>query len=121
MIKESEVLNEFRTIRKNLPEYLKKIDKPVMGYFETYVPEEIIYAAGMHPLRISPNDRQIAVGGSKIESFACSVSINFLDQLLNGTLSFLKGVIFSRYCDSLRAIADIWQENAGDSFYHFIP
>lgn len=121
MIKESEALNEFRTIRKNLPEYLKKIDKPVMGYFETYVPEEIIYAAGMHPLRISPNDRQIAVGGSKIESFACSVSINFLDQLLNGTLSFLKGVIFSRYCDSLRAIADIWQENSGDSFYHFIP
>ncbi|NOZ83388.1 MAG: 2-hydroxyacyl-CoA dehydratase [Epsilonproteobacteria bacterium] len=121
MIKESEALNEFRNIRKDLPEYLKKINKPVMGYFETYVPEEIIYAAGMHPLRISPNDRQIAIGGSKIESFACSVSINFLDQLLNGTLSFLKGVIFSRYCDSLRAIADIWQENAGDSFYHFIP
>jgi len=117
----SAILDEFRTIRKSPKTYLKNIDKPIIGYFETYVPEEIIAAANMHPLRISPDNAPITIGNSKIESFACPVSINFLDQLLAGKLNFLQGVIFSRYCDSMRGVADIYQENRGKSFYHFIP
>ncbi len=113
-------LKSFRDIREDPISYLKAIDKPIIGYFDTYIPEEIIMAAGMHPARIPPDDLQITNANSKIHGFACSVSRNFLDQLMRGSIPSLKGVVFSRYCDSLRGVADVWKENAGGSFYSFL-
>ncbi len=119
-MKAAAALKSFRNIREDPTSYLKGINKPIIGYFDTYIPEEIIMAAGMHPARISPDDKQITAANSKVPGFACSVSRNFLDQLMRESIPHLKGVVFSRYCDSLRGVSDVWEENAAGGFYHFL-
>ena len=80
-----------------------------MGYFCTYVPEEIIHAAGFAPLRILSGDQTPSRADAHLQSYTCALCRSALDQALHGDLSFLHGVVFPHTCDTVQALADIWQ------------
>ena len=61
-----------------------------MGYFCTYVPEEIIHAAGFVPVRIRSGDQTPSRADAHLQSYTCALCRSALDQALRGDLSFVQ-------------------------------
>jgi bzd-type benzoyl-CoA reductase N subunit len=82
----------------------------VVGYTCTYIPEEILLAAGLMPYRL----KGIGAAGTTradvfLPKFHCSFSRTLFDQALSGAFDFLDGVVFSTACDQLRRMYDVWK------------
>jgi len=96
-------------------------DRPSLGYVCSYVPEEVILAAGFHPVRLGARPGPIGPADSLLQSFACSFARALLDGLLSGRTAGLSGVVFAYTCDSLRAAMEAWKVRApAGSFIHFL-
>ena len=52
----------FANRHERLQELKEKTGDLIFGYLCTYVPEEILYAAGVHPVRIIPETEPITKG-----------------------------------------------------------
>lgn len=91
-----------------------------MGYFCTYVPEEIIRAAGFVPLRIRSSDQTPSRADAHLQSYTCTLCRSALDQALRGDLIFLHGVVFPHTCDTIQALAAIWRTNFPDLYVETI-
>jgi bcr-type benzoyl-CoA reductase subunit C len=91
--------------------------KKVVGYMCTYAPEEIIFAAGAHPLRLFSSNRNILSADSHLQSYCCSLVRGVLEDALSGDLNFLDGMIFPHTCDSIQRLSDIWRLNIPDVFH----
>jgi bzd-type benzoyl-CoA reductase N subunit len=84
--------------------------KNKIGYLCTYVPEEIIHAAGFSPVRIAPSATPPTRADAHLQSYTCCLARSCLDQALAGKLDDLAGVVFAHTCDTLQGLADIWRE-----------
>lgn len=85
-----------------------------VGYLCSYVPEEMIHAAGLVPVRVRGHADALRRVDAHLQSFACALCRSTLDQLLTGQLDFLAGTVFAHTCDALQAQADLWSMNAGE-------
>jgi bzd-type benzoyl-CoA reductase N subunit len=81
-----------------------------IGYLCTYVPEEIIHAAGFTPIRIIPSTTPPTRADAYLQSYTCCLARSCLDQALAGKLNDLSGVVFAHTCDTMQGLADIWRE-----------
>jgi len=88
----------------------KASGKKVIGFFCSYVPEEIIHAAGFIPYRMR------AVGSSGTEkgdiyfsSLNCTFVRHCFDKALKGDFDFLDGIVFLNGCDHTRRLYDNWR------------
>ena len=96
-------------------------DRPSLGYVCSYVPEEVILAAGFHPVRLGARPGPTGPADSLLQTFACSFARALLDGLLSGRAVGLSGVVFAYTCDSLRAAMEAWKVRApAGSFIHFL-
>ena len=84
------------------------IPRSKIGYLCTYVPEEIIHAAGFSPVRIAPSTTPPTRADAHLQSYTCCLARSCLDQALAGKLDDLAGVVFAHTCDTLQGLADIW-------------
>jgi bcr-type benzoyl-CoA reductase subunit C len=91
--------------------------KPMVGYFCSYAPEELIHAAGAVPFRIFGTRQNISLADAHLQSYCCSLVRGGLEDALKGNLSFLDGVVFPHTCDSIQRLSDIWRLNAGFKFH----
>jgi benzoyl-CoA reductase subunit C len=98
-------------------EMKKRENKPVIGFFCTYTPEEFIYAAGALPFRLFGTKKDIVLADAHLQSYCCSLARGGLEDALNGSLSFLDGAVFPHTCDSIQRLSDIWRLNAGLAFH----
>jgi len=73
----------------------------------TYVPEEIIHAAGAVPVRLFPDTGHDALADAHLPSYACGVARGCLTRLLSGEVDFLAGVVLGHTCDAMLCLADI--------------
>ncbi len=92
-------------------------NKPVIGYFCSYTPEELIYASGALPFRIFGTRQHITLADAHLQSYCCSLVRGGLEDALTGKLSFLDGTVFPHTCDSIQRLSDIWRLNAGFKFH----
>jgi benzoyl-CoA reductase subunit C len=83
-------------------------DRPTLGYLCTYVPEEIIHAAGFTPIRIMPDTAPATRADAHLQSYTCGLARSCLNQALAGKLDSLSGVAFAHTCDTMQGLADIW-------------
>ncbi len=102
------LLDRFQTVasspRKQLEKYLAAGEK-VIGCFPYYVPEELVYAAGMVPFGIwGSNDLPVNAAKEYFPSFYCTIAQLNLEMGLTGKLSGLSGVISPSLCDTLRPL-----------------
>lgn len=81
-----------------------------VGYLCSYVPEEIIHAAGFAPVRIVPAAGPSPRADAHLQSYTCSLAKGCLERTLTGELSFLDGVAFAHTCDTMQCLADVWRE-----------
>lgn len=97
--------------------YKTRTHKKVVGYFCSYAPEEIIWAAGALPLRIFSRKSGIHLADRHLQSYCCSLVRGVLEDALSGELKFLDGVVFPHTCDSIQRLSDIWRLNVPYGFH----
>ncbi|MHA2073824.1 MAG: 2-hydroxyacyl-CoA dehydratase subunit D [Candidatus Hodarchaeales archaeon] len=101
-------------------EDLKKINKPLIGYFTNRIPVEIIHALNLLPIRILSLGKA-AQGSSEryIQIFACSWLRQIMDIGLTQGYESLDGLLFSAgTCDSLQNFSDIWKKVFPDQWVY---
>jgi benzoyl-CoA reductase subunit C len=94
-----------------------KSGKKIVGTFCTYAPEEIIVAAGAHPIRLFGTGEKIHLAEAHLQSYCCSLVRGALEDALGNRLSFLDGAVFPHTCDSIQRLSDIWRLNIGQGFH----
>lgn len=111
------ILQKFRFFSENphacAASAKEKTGKSVIGFFCSYVPEELIHAAGAIPFRIFGAGGDIELAGSHLQAYCCSLVRGGLEDALQGRLDFLDGTVFPHTCDSIQRLSDIWRLNAG--------
>ncbi len=116
-----EILEKIKVISKNPYQYATDLkqaaDKPVVGNFCSYTPEELIYAAGGVPFRLFGTQEDIVLADAHLQSYCCSLVRGGLEDALRGRLKFLAGAVFPHTCDSIQRLSDIWRLNAGLDFH----
>jgi bzd-type benzoyl-CoA reductase N subunit len=83
-------------------------DRKAIGFFCPYVPEELLHAAGALPLRLMGAPIKMSHVQAHLPPNCCHLVKSSLENLLQGELDFLHGVIFSHTCDSMQGLSDIW-------------
>jgi benzoyl-CoA reductase subunit C len=122
-ISTSDILNRFREVNNTYPEtdHIKsyKADgKKVFGWLCTYVPEELIHAAGGLPVRITGYQQETELDDANAHLYivSCSFSRSCLQMGLKGQYRFLDGVVAGSTCDGARRLFDHWCRYVKTSF-----
>jgi benzoyl-CoA reductase subunit C len=93
----------------------------MIGYFHPVVPEELMYAGGLHPVRFLPNFRDtITKGNSHLQTYLCSYLRADFDQAIRGKNSHLDGVIIPRSCEAVTFSYQIWKRNNPYEFIDYL-
>jgi len=118
------ILDETRELAKSTGnrylEEARKNGKKIIGYFCSYMPEEIIHAAGLVPYRLRAVESK---GTTRADAYYSSINCTFVklcfNKALNGDFEFLDGVVFVNGCDHSRRMYDNWRfAGIAPSFLH---
>lgn len=89
----------------------KQQGKKVVGFTCTYVPEEILYAADILPVRLrAPNCAETTSADVYLSHLNCTFMRSCLEFTLQDRFKFLDGLIFTNSCDHVRRVYDILRE-----------
>lgn len=112
ILKEKLVMDKFTEVVKNRHEYAKDWQKRtggrILGYFCTYMPEEILIAAGVMPVRILGSHEPQDVTERHIYSMFCPFCRDCLAQGLKGRFDYLDGVGMAHSCLHIRQSYASW-------------
>ena len=82
--------------------------KKVIGTLCSYVPEEVIYAAGMLPWRMSGAWREaVPLAETYRPAMTCRYCSHVLESVLAGELDFLDGVVSTQRDDDFKRLWDV--------------
>lgn len=112
------LIQEFKNVaehpRRQMDAY-KASGMKVIGCMPYYVPEELVFAAGMVPMGMwGTNKKTISRAKEYCASFYCTIAQLDLEMLLDGTLEHLDGVITPTMCDTLRPMSQNIKVAIGD-------
>ncbi|MCX6005851.1 MAG: 2-hydroxyacyl-CoA dehydratase family protein [Chloroflexi bacterium] len=91
-----------------------------IGYFCSLVPEEIILAAGMKPVRIRGEAETASDADGYLYHNLCPYIKNVMSTALEGGARHLNGVVFARSCDGMRRMYDAWKSYIGTGFVYML-
>lgn len=86
------------------------------GFLCSYVPEELIYASGLLPVRLLGRATQITQTDRYLQTYCCSQVRAFYEDYLNGDYDALEGIFFAQTCDTMQSFYDIFTKNNPDKF-----
>jgi len=92
----------------------------VLGYFCTYVPEEILYAANILPVRILGSHEPPTVTEPYIFAMYCPLCRDCLAQGLKGRFDYIDGIVEGQSCLHLRQTFNAWRLHIPTRFAHYI-
>ncbi|MCP4693251.1 MAG: 2-hydroxyacyl-CoA dehydratase [Desulfobacterales bacterium] len=125
------MIEKFLDAAENLDsEYIKKWkDKggKVAGYTCSFLPVEVLHAAGILPFRLwGKGTTSMAIGDAYFGPFICSFPKCILQLAGEKKYDFLDGAIITPGCDSVRRIDECWRKAAEDigpgvipDFFHY--
>ncbi len=118
------MFEKFRNVVNNRHRYArdwkKRTGRKVVGYLCTCVPEELIYAAGMLPIRILGGHESILPADNYISGQFCVLCRDILSQGLVGKYDYLDGIAHGMSCIHIRQAFDSWQAHLPLEYSHFI-
>ena len=86
----------------------KSEGRPVVGYFCSHAPEELLTAAGALAIRMrGTGSESTAHADQFLGSVNCSFVRHTLDRILSGRIDFLDAVVITNSCDHIRRLYDI--------------
>jgi len=107
--------------RHEIANRLRSEGKRLLGYFTVHVPEEIIHASGMIPIRMRGHAEAVKSASLCLNDFVCSYAKTCLDLGLQGTYDYLDGIVFAKTCDVMRNLYAIWLSNVSLPYSWFLP
>ncbi len=110
-------LNPFYRALEAPEKYAFPDTRKTIGHVCSYAPEEIVHAAGFHPMRIFPSKTRISLADTHVQAYCCSMVRGILDDRLAGRLDHLDGMVFPHTCDSMMRLSDIIRLNHGPDFF----
>lgn len=119
-----ETLNQFKEIFKNRHQYAKdwktRTGGKVFGYLCTYVPEEIMYAAGILPVRVLGSHEPQDVTEPHIYTMFCPFSRDILAQGLQGRYDYTEGLVYAHSCLHMRQTFATWTKHVPMKYHRYI-
>jgi len=120
-----ETLQEIREINSCFPytapiKAWKEQGRKVIAFQCDYVPEEVIYAAGILPIRLTGDSGELGLEEANAYMYVntCSFIRSCLELVLRKQYSFLDGFVSGATCDCSRRLADVWLHYGFTPFVH---
>ena len=88
----------------------KEKGRKIIGWTCNYIPEEIIYAAGILPWRLLGGTESYAKADTYLYTSCCSFVKSCLADGLAENLDFLDGYVAGNTCDFIRRLYDVWSQ-----------
>ncbi len=102
-------------------EWKRKTGGKVVGYLCSYIPEEILYAAGILPVRlIGDHHHSDLVESHILSNISCSFCRDCLGQGLMGKYDYLDGIMQAQTCLHTGYVYWIWTKHKPVEFSHFL-
>jgi len=98
----------------------EKKNKDIFGYLCTYVPEEIVYAAGAIPVRILTTEEPPTLSETLMQTYYCTFSRSILHQGLAGQLDYLSGLVTAYSCLTMRLAFDNLKQSLDIPYVQFL-
>lgn len=100
----------------------KSSGKKAIAFQCTYVPEEIIYAAGILPVRLigDAGESGLTEADACMYPNTCSFIRRCLQMVLKKRYDFLDGFVAAATCDCSRRLMDVWEHHGFTPFTHII-
>ena len=110
---------------QNAPAVLQNIKaqnaKRMIGYFFPVFPEEIIYAAGLHPVQLHPHFREpITLADDHLQTYLCAYLRADWDQILKGKYAYLDGAVIPRSCEAVTFLYQTWKRHNPFDFIDYL-
>lgn len=99
----------------------EKTGGKVIGYFCTYAPEELMYAAGVLPVRILGNREPQSVTEPHIFGMYCPWCRDCLAQGLMGRYDYLDGIMIAHSCLHIRQTFSSWKHHLSPGYSYYLP
>ena len=119
------MIEKFKDWDKNRHEYAKawkeRTGGKVVGYFCSYTPEEILYAADILPVRILGSHEPQDVTEAHIFGMFCPFCRDCLAQGLKGRYDYLDGVMIAQSCLHIRQAYTSWIKHIPTDFSYYLP
>lgn len=118
-------IEKFQEWYENRHEYQmdwkKRTGNKIVGYFCTYVPEEIFYAFDVLPVRILGSHQMQDVTEPHLFGMFCPFCRDVLAQGLKGKYDYLDGIMIAQSCIQLRQAYTSWEINKNPGWSHYLP
>ncbi|MFX0147568.1 MAG: benzoyl-CoA reductase, bzd-type, subunit N [Candidatus Hodarchaeota archaeon] len=119
------MFDQFKEWYENRHDYAKKWKErtggKILGYFCTYVPEEILYAADILPVRILGSHEPQDVSEPHIFAMFCPFCRDCLAQGLKGRYDYLDGITIAQSCLHIRQAFTSWELHIPVDFSYYLP
>jgi bzd-type benzoyl-CoA reductase N subunit len=106
------MIDQFSQLNRNryqvIREEKEKKGLKVIGWVCNYIPEEVILAAGLYPVRILGGKAETTKADAYLYSNICSFVRSCLEEAFQGNYDFLDGIITASNCDHTRRLYDVW-------------
>ena len=121
MLKRFREVNDAFPATAEISEHKRQGNK-VFGWLCTYVPEEILHAAGILPIRITgySQETELEDGNAYLYINNCSFSRSCFQMGIRGEYDFLDGVVGGSTCDGARRLFDLWRYYIKTPFHHVL-
>lgn len=97
-----------RTPKQTILRSIQESGKRPVGCFPIYLPEEIIYAAGLLPVGLWGGKTSMTEVDRYIQGFCCSIMRADMELALRGAYNFLEAIVIPTYCDSMKSLLANW-------------
>jgi len=98
----------------------KQAGNRVVGTVCSDIPEEVLHAGGLLPLRLrAPGLMDTPTADAQLHRINCSYTRSVLETLLRGDLSFLDGLISTNTCDHMLRLAGELEDKAEFPVHYF--
>ncbi len=119
------MIEKFNECYENRHDYAKNWkeknpDGKVLGYFCTYVPEEILYAANILPVRILGGHEPPHLATPHMFDMWCPFSRDCLSQGLEGKYDYLDGIMIGQSCLHARHAYAAWEIQIPTPWKYFL-
>lgn len=106
--------NRYQVIR----EEKEKSGRKVIGWVCNYIPEEIILAASLYPVRVLGGKVETTKADAYLYSNICSFVRSCLEEAFQGNYDLLDGIVTASNCDHTRRLFDVWYRYINTPFRH---
>ncbi|MCG6881681.1 MAG: 2-hydroxyacyl-CoA dehydratase family protein, partial [Deltaproteobacteria bacterium] len=118
-------LKEMAAVVQNAPSVLRNIkartEKKMIGYFFPVVPEEILFAAGIHPVQLYPHLQEpITLADDHLQMYLCAYLRAEWDQILKGKHAYLDGAVIPRSCEAVTFLYQTFKRHNPFEFIDYL-